>query len=161
MLDEESADPSPPFSTGEHLEALGMTAANAEHLPAKKDRLAPTLDVELTAKLDETWADIKSRAFEASGEQHNRSPIVEGRSSLKRLRTERSKLRSTRRFAALGRHGVRGITDHNMGSEESSKDKGLGELVAGEKERYQELFIDTNELCQIRKRVQRSLFLRA
>ncbi|CAM9505990.1 unnamed protein product [Ectocarpus sp. 8 AP-2014] len=162
VWDEESSDPSPfrdaavlltpPFNTGKYLDALRLTAADAEHLPTGKRGLAPTPDAGVTAKLDACWGDIKTRAWGAARGQHRRSAppvVVDGQPSRKRLRTEGSTCSPARmsRFAAFGRGEASGGGGGGAKDDwANSEDRKLGGIVAGEIERYKSLFMTAVEL---------------
>lgn len=169
MWDKESADPSPfrdaavlltpPFNTGKYLHALRLTLADAEHLATRKKSLAPTLDDEVTTKLDACWADIKTRTWGAAREQQRRSasPIADDQPSFKRLRAEGSNSSTARsRFSSFGRGEVSGTEGDVEGG--SSEDTKLGELVAGEIERYRSHFMKAVEVCR-KNQFSKTIFL--
>lgn len=161
VWDKDTPDPSPfrdasvlltpPFNTGEYLEALRLTADDGELLPASKMGLAPTTDEEVTAKIEGSWADITSRASKAAREEHRRSKSTDGDGEppSKRRRLAGFSSRATtisNRFASFGR-GASGSTEG--ADEHASEEKQLDEIVAGEIERYKSLFITPDEVCQI------------
>ena len=93
--DEETADHSPfrdaavlltpSYKDLDFHRALSLTTAGAAYLAPDKAALAPRLDDEVEKKLDSCWADIKTRASEATRREHSRSR-KDGQPPLKRPR---------------------------------------------------------------------------
>ncbi|CAB1099354.1 unnamed protein product [Ectocarpus sp. CCAP 1310/34] len=103
----------PPFSEGNYLSAMKLTAEGCEYLPTGSCVTAPTPDEEVQKKLDGAWAEIKKRAVAAVKTAQSRAAgggEGGGKRPLKRART--SAAGSSRRknredaFASFGRNEV-------------------------------------------------------
>lgn len=68
----------PPFSEGNYLSAMKLTAEEDEHLAAGSTVVAPTSDEEVREKLDGVWAEIKKRAVTAVKTAKNRASSEDG-----------------------------------------------------------------------------------
>jgi len=68
----------PPFSEGNYLSAMKLTAEEDEHLAAGSTVVAPTSDEEVREKLDGVWAEIKKRAVTAVKTAKNRASGEDG-----------------------------------------------------------------------------------
>ena len=101
VWDESSLDPSmfcdaaslltPPFSEGNYLSAIKLTAADGEYLSASSSVIAPTSDEEVQEKLDGVWSELKKRAVAAVKTAQSRAAGDgdggEGAGNFKRART--------------------------------------------------------------------------
>lgn len=160
IWDDDAADPSmlrdssviltPSYNNRDYLHDLGLTAADADHLPASKKHLAPTLDTEAHKKYGDCWAGIKTRALEAARTENSRAAEsgTGGQPPLKRPRLLESTLRAKGpRFASYGRGGARSGTQD--AEEPDSEDKQLTQQVDAEIERYNGLYIRADEVRRI------------
>lgn len=128
---------------------LRLTESDAEFLSGSHVTLAPTLDEELASKLDEAWADVKTRASEAARTEFSRSASTGKDLTLpvKRSRALDATGAKKARFASLGRsrlHADNGDVD-GLDSEE----KVLVQQVAQEIERYQALYVAPEEVGRV------------
>ncbi|CAB1099071.1 unnamed protein product [Ectocarpus sp. CCAP 1310/34] len=133
----------PPFSEGLHVAAMKLAAGDDEYLPSTSTATAPTMDEEVTAKLDETWKEIKERAVEAVKKEQAAASSGPGAAGVfKRARTAggggRRRPVDGDEFAAFGR-SVGGV-------EESKQGDAVEQEVANEIMRYKGVFMTSNDL---------------
>ena len=131
------------FSTsGGVFGVFRLSEEDADYLASGKQYLAPTTDEEVSTKLAGCWTDITKRAEEAAKEEERRSAsaVVDGQSTLKRIRTdgERSSATGKARLSYFGRCAV---VDGAGGSQEGGDDDDLvRQVVARDVLRYQGLY---------------------
>ncbi|CAB1103542.1 unnamed protein product [Ectocarpus sp. CCAP 1310/34] len=136
----------PPFSEGNYVSAMKLTAEECEYLPAGSCVTAPTLDEEVKEKLDGAWTEIKKRAVAAVKTAQSRAAGGSeggGGGPLKRART--SAAGPTRRKNREDAFAVFGRKEVAPQSSEGNLDL-VEEEVSSEIMRYKGVFIESTDL---------------
>lgn len=133
----------PPFNEGHHLEALRLTEADADSLPANSGAVAPTTDRDVKDKVEDVWDAIQARAVEAARirQELAGSKLAQGPPKRPRTSPETS-------GRAEAEDDVFALFGRTKGVQESTEEEGdpVEQMVRQELSRYKALAMSTKDV---------------